>query len=83
MAQSDKKNGNALFVNKAWLISILVMIIGFGSGTWVWMVENRFAEATTIRLGGFSRLSAVETVVTGITDRLDKIESKLDKALGI
>lgn len=77
----EKKNGNSSFVTKTWLIATLVMMIGFGSGTWIWMVESRFAEASTIRLGGFSRLSSVETVVSGITSRLDKIEVKLDKAL--
>ena len=81
--KDDRDRNETKYVGTKWLIAILVAVIGFGGGLWVTTVEGRFSEAATIRLAGFSRLSAVEKDVDGITSRLDRIENKLDKVLGI
>ena len=86
MVNTDDYNGpnrrnNVRYVGITWLVGVLVTVVGFGSAMWVSTVEGRFSESQETRLMGFSRLSAVEEAVKGITSRLDRIEGKLDRAL--
>lgn len=74
-------NGNLKLVY--WILGVLGMIVVGGAGFWMNSIQTKLDSMSNIaaasQLSNSARLSALETILPYVTQRLDTIDRKLDR----
>ena len=73
-----ENNNGRQFLSYKWLVGILIGVVGFLTFFVINDINLRIKQIELERAQGFERLSTLEAQRKDISDRLDRIESKID-----